>query len=658
MNEHTPPLAEASDGGPAGRRRWRRGLWCLPVILPLLILATPAGQRQAVRLAVHQLNRMLPKEAPETRVRVGSVGLDHSPFGVALHGLEWTLAEEGEPLAQIETLTLQPSGLQSDRWTLVDVEGMRIEAAALEWMGHLESNGGDTAAPLELASLHLTDVEFALPGNWATGLDSLSIRLTEGNLTALVFDGPHTTWQEAHARLEVSGQRASGPLTADVAVDGPSELLTIGVNAREGTMGWAVSILDSTQWHFEGADVEADLTEQTASLRTRFDAGDVELDAVWTSDSLEFRRLQVRSEDLSQLSSSLPVGTGRLTLRTRLPLAWSGLDGPLEWGSPRVPEDVTVTAEFAGASRQRTSLNGTWTPDEGTVHLEAVIQPDLIAPNHRLNLALDGAIPEWTPEADVASIASEWSGTWSIRNAAKQAGLGIDDGRIDVTLLRTEAGPWSTQFNVLGRCAPLSLNPELAIIGDVECSGDVHLNENGGLRSWSTRFDLLNSRWISQTGLGASRQHGAALSMQRLSLRGRGDADVFAAALDGDFIQGDMEGPLNLGDWFGPIQEALASGGFAESPTPYDRTRNWQVDLTLVRDDLLERWSGGSQSVGAGSRWTGSHVEGQLETRLLLTGLHVDALRTGPGPRDRRGKDGAACGARGFGHSACPNWTF
>ncbi|MGB1671482.1 MAG: hypothetical protein ACPHCT_08405, partial [Flavobacteriales bacterium] len=477
MNEHTPPLAEAPDGGLAGRFRWRRGLlWCLPVLLPLLLLATPAGQRQAVRLAVHQLDRMLPKEAPATQVRVGSVGLDHSPFGVALHGLEWTLAEEGEPLAQVETLTLQPSGLQSGRWALVDIEGVRIEAAAFEWMDHLESNGEDTAAPLELASLHLTDVEVALPGKWTEGVDSLSIRLTEGALTALVFDGPHTTWLEAHARLEVSGQRTTGPLAAEVEVDGPPESLTIGVNAREGATGWAVSILDSTEWQFEGADVEADLTRQTASLRTRFDAGRMELDAAWTSDSLEFQRLEVRSTDLSHLFSSLPAGPGEVTLETRLPLAWSGLDVPPKWGTPQIPDAVTVKAELASSSGEPTSLEGTWSPDEGAIQLNAAILPDLFVPDHQLNLALDGSVPRWSPEADMASIASDWSGTWSIRKASEQVGLDTEDGRVDVTVQRTETGPWSLDFDVLGRCAPLALNPQLALFGDLTCSGQLTLD--------------------------------------------------------------------------------------------------------------------------------------------------------------------------------------
>ena len=109
MNAHPPSPHAAPDGGSTGRLRWRKGLWFLPVLLPLLFLATPPGQRQAVRFAVHQLDRLLPKEAPATQVSVQSVGIDHAPLGIALHGLEWSLAEDGEPLATVETLTLQPS---------------------------------------------------------------------------------------------------------------------------------------------------------------------------------------------------------------------------------------------------------------------------------------------------------------------------------------------------------------------------------------------------------------------------------------------------------------------------------------------------------------------------------------------------------------------
>ena len=630
MNAHPPSPHAAPNGGSTGRLRWRRGVWFLPVFLPFLFLATPPGQRQAVRFAVHQLDRMLPKEAPATQVSVQSVGIDHAPLGIALRGLEWSLAEGGEPLATVETLTLQPSGLDPARWALIDIAGLRIEAAALEWMNHLESDAEGTVAPVELAALHLTDVDIALPENGMGGVDSLAIRMDEGEWSALVFDGPRTTWQEAHARLKVSGLHDRGPLTAVVEVNGPPEFLTIGIDAETGGPGWAVSVLDSTEWHFRGADVAVDLSQQTASIRTRFDVGTAELDATWTEDSLECHRLRVVTPDLSQFASSLPNGEGSMTLQTHLPLAWSGGDVAPKWGSPRIQDDVTIKVEVAGSSSERTTLNGTWTPKTGTVRMTAAIQPDLFASDHQLTLTLDGSMPKWTPEEDVASLSSVWSGSWSIRTLSENAGLDADDGRLDLTLQRSNAGPWSARFDVLGRCAPLNLNPELALFGDLACSGELTADEQGGLASWWAHVDLLDSRWIPKAGFGASGQNGAPLSMRRMSLRSRGDADVFAATLDGDFVQGDIEGPLDPSHWSGPIQEALASGGFAEAPAPFDRTQDWRVDLTLVRDDLLERWSGGTQSVGPGSRWTGSHVNGQLETRLNLTGLHFDAVRTGP----------------------------
>ena len=99
---------------------------------------------------------------------------------------------------------------------------------------------------------------------------------------------------------------------------------------------------------------------------------------------------------------------------------------------------MTVKAELARSSGEPTSLEGTWALDEGAIHLNAAILPDLFVPDHQLNLVLDGSVPRWSPEADVASIASDWSGAWSIRTASEQAGLDTEDGQIDVTVQRTE----------------------------------------------------------------------------------------------------------------------------------------------------------------------------------------------------------------------------
>ena len=117
--------------------------------------------------------------------------------------------------------------------------------------------------------------------------------------------------------------------------------------------------------------------------------------------------------------------------------------------------------------------------------------------------------------------------------------------------------------------------------------------------------------------------------MNRLALSASGDSALFMAALDGDVAQGTMKGPLNPTLWTSPLLEALASGGFAEPPAPWEGGQDWQVNLTLMREDLIEEWSDGLWSVGPGSQLEGSYQNGELTTRLDVTGLHIQDIRTG-----------------------------
>ena len=281
----------------------------------------------------------------------------------------------------------------------------------------------------------------------------------------------------------------------------------------------------------------------------------MELDAAWTSDSLEFQRLQVKSPDLSRLFSSLPAGAGEVTLESRLPLAWSGLDVPPKWGTPQIPEAVTVKAELARSPGEPTSLEGTWAPDEGAIHLNAAILPDLFVPDHQLNLVLDGSVPRWSPEADVASIASNWSGAWSIRTTSEQAGLDTEDGQIDVTVQRTGTGPWSVDFDVL-ELRTLGARPQLDV-------------EQAGLTSWWTRVDLLDSRWIPGRFRNV-RQKGP-LSMRRFPAR-QGRCGRLRCHTGRRFHPGDIHGPLDLGV-VGPIRRPWprAGCGCPASLRPYPR---------------------------------------------------------------------------------------
>lgn len=53
------------------------------------------------------------------------------------------------------------------------------------------------------------------------------------------------------------------------------------------------------------------------------------------------------------------------------------------------------------------------------------------------------------------------------------------------------------------------------------------------------------------------------------------------------------------------------------------------MDLTILRDDLLERWSGGKQSVGPNSQWVCAFDGDGLTAHMNLTGLHQDEWRAG-----------------------------
>ena len=48
-------------------------------------------------------------------------------------------------------------------------------------------------------------------------------------------------------------------------------------------------------------------------------------------------------------------------------------------------------------------------------------------------------------------------------------------------------------------------------------------------------------------------RHGAPLAMRRFSVQASGSDAAFSAELDGDFLVGTLEGPLNLEGWTGPI---------------------------------------------------------------------------------------------------------
>ena len=252
-------------------------------------------------------------------------------------------------------------------------------------------------------------------------------------------------------------------------------------------------------------------------------------------------------------------------------------------------------------------------------------------PDHSVSLSLTGFLPEWASGrlADIADLPLTWNGLWAIANPLVAPGWTAGAGELTLEVGATEDDRWSVEVELVGQCAPLTLSPSLELYGDIACRGEFTPADREHHARWWGHLDLVDARWIPKAGFGRMERHGAPLAMRRFSVQASGSDAAFSAELDGDFLVGTLEGPLKPEGWTGPIQSALASGGFAVEP-PAQEWPDWSVDVTLLRDDLLERWSAGTGSVGPQSRITGSHVAGTLETRVDLTALHHDGLRMGP----------------------------
>ena len=115
MNAHTPPSSPQALPRSGIGARWRVWGWASlgVIVLPLLLLATPAGQRWAIRQAVMQLDQLLPDEAPPSRFEVGTVGIGWNPLGIALEDVRWSLrsdSQEAASLVRIRSLGIQPNG--------------------------------------------------------------------------------------------------------------------------------------------------------------------------------------------------------------------------------------------------------------------------------------------------------------------------------------------------------------------------------------------------------------------------------------------------------------------------------------------------------------------------------------------------------------------
>ena len=640
MNAHTPP---SSPHAPLRQRRgWRVWGWASlgVIVLPFLLLATPAGQRWAIRQAVLQLDQLLPDEAPPSRFEVGTVGIGWNPLGIALDEIQWSLrsdSSDAASLVRIRSLGIQPNGSDWRDWRRIHLEGVRIDTALTGWLRPLLAKGPERydsrqGPSFTVQELKLEDIQATLPSSFIGQATPLSIVLQDAELDSLSWDGSTLRWHEAQARALVDGTMNGQAATLSLVAFGDPQGLSVEVRDTSPTGAMAVEVLDSLSLRFSHAVVRANLIERQGTLHTEFDVGSMELDATWTADSLQLHNGQFALADAGLLSPVLADLGLQLQMEGPLRRAWSEVHHVPEWGDPMLTGPVMWRAELLGDATEHTAVSGTWTPPSGLVVLDAALAPDIGIPQHGVTLSMRGEVPIWKPgQLDHAlQPTTHWDGQWTISTTEDVPGWTSGSGDLTVDVGLTDAGRWSAQFDAAGECAPMGLTESLELYGDLSVRGEFKAASESMESAWWTHLELVNARWIPKPGFGNRSEFGAPLSLERFALHAQGNDTVFTADLDGDFVVGQIKGPLNPDGWMGPVQSALASGGFADAPTSTTGWTDWTVDLTLLRDDLLERWSAGLHSIGPQSRISGSFLNGTLETRLDLTALHSDAIRTGP----------------------------
>jgi len=638
MNGNAPPSPDPESPAPR-RLRFRRFAWAGALILPFVLLATPPGQRLAIRHIVQLLHSSLPEDADRTDIHIGSVGIDYRPIGIALHDVRWTLADTDAALVGIESLTVQPRGLGPDSWNLIHLEGVHVDSTLLDWLDPIlaknQSVAEDTPTPtISVRTLSLKDIRVSLPAHWTKGAGALSILVHEVAVSDVVWNGKTPKWSDSRVLLEASGRMHDAPFAAGIDARGAPEALVLGIQDESQEGGFPINVGPSEQVRLTRATVQADLSMREADITLNTDGGTLKTELAWSSDSLEVMTLTFDLPSLSPVNPSLANAEGRLDLIGPLSVGLDDLtsENP-EWGMPAIRGIVECQGELTVEGHIPTTLSGKWTPSSGDLEIRTSIHPASGGiPGHILDLSMEGRLPEWTPELEnqASDVSFSLEGDWSVRTTGQELGMTSGSGRILLGLERNSADSLTGRFEVNGTCAPLTLSESLELFGLVDFEGEINLTDAFRPQSWWAHFDVTDSRWITRTGFGSNTRVAAPLAMHRFSLQARGDDREFLATLDGDFVKGRMRGPLDPQYWTDPVQEALASGGFAEHPESVDIWKEWTVDLTLLRNDLLERWSAGTRSVGPQSRLTGSYVNGALESHLNLTALHSDELRTGP----------------------------
>ena len=611
------------------------------------IVLTPQGQRWIAEQGLRMATNGMPSEEGALRTEIGGASIDWSPLGLDIDGVSFYLTPPGmaeRKLASLSGMTLLPADRSGLHWETIALDGLEVTTAGSSWIQAFIAAVDTNAAGQEDGDLtSFSAYRVALRNLSIAVADSTSGLGHRGTLTldsayidTLIWAGGMPHLGATSGGLRWMAQLPQGEMdtttmtwTGDDAewvcrLDGhPAFWLA----ASELPSGWPELV--PGQW-----TAEFQPSEGALKLSGSANWGAIAATARLGADSLILEAVELDYHNLP-LAIDWPLpASGNVRLSGPLQWPWPGQDGPTDaW------RDISGTADLAlrgGTGRRPAQQAGLqWNLDSGALSTEGVLNAmEADGTTAQVTWSLRGAfVPLQVLNTTAFKQPAALSGTWSANRTGQGAGTGKAEGQLSLAATPQTGASAAVSWEWSARTSPLRLTEGLELYAGWQSKGEVAFDEIGAMGPWWGHFDVTQGRFIPLAGFDGRTRQGPPLAMNRFHLAGRGTRDRLSVDLDGDFIAGHLEGPTSFSGWWHPMVDALSAGELL-TPTAAQRLKratpgvakassDWAANLTVFRDDLLERYSHGQWSIGPGSHLDLTHRNGQVEFNMDLHPLHV-----------------------------------
>ena len=645
MKPDTPQIASAHPRRRWGRRLLRIGLGILVLlVIALGFLYSPSGQRWAVSKVVEQAAGALGEQEVPVRLGLEHVGLDWAPVGIVLEGLRLTTTGDSASVSygSLERVRLRPADRSGVHWSTMELVGLELTAAGRDWLMRLSGAGADPtdAAPdFKVDRLDVLGGRLPLDASWIPDgrahvllVDTFSMSAFDSGAPGLLDTGKGTlrlvsTSNEGvgdTTRLHLTG--GAGSVQGQLMLDPERWLNTMDVHEE------LVAAIPH-EWAFEGHWLEQRTTVRGIAPWCALDVA-----LHWTDDAFILERASLDHGTIPFQAPDWLPAAGRVDLEgpVHCPLRPSATDGAPRSFLSALSGHPTLAWTARGEAAEAGRIQCGWNLATGLITAEGAAYDMVQDQSVEVHWDLSG---RFTPLSDLVdrglSDGLALNGTCTAAVSGEQAGSGSTTGVVGIETRFDDAGGIETDLALKARSAPIIVTEGLELHGEWTMDAQAGLSAEGALESWWSNLSVHAATLIPLPGFDGRTTQGRPLSLNRLMLRGRGNAEHFELDLEGDFIRGRAEGPLDGPSWLGPLAAALESGGLEELVGSDGQTASvegpsdagpWQVDVTLWRNDLLERFSHDQWSFGPGSHVILTHGDGLVQFDLDLMDLHLGPI--------------------------------